>query len=129
MLTKYVIETDGNPYNFELLNEELTIILDASFLGLNDGPPGLQAIFIGGYTLSQEDKDAIFATFAAHDDTANSIGQQLRTNVRATAISAVGVALTDLTQGQIKALVAILLWQQGAVANDGTINPLSDWVN
>jgi len=48
--------------------------------------------------------------------------------VRTAANSAVGVRLTDLSNTQIKALLAVLLFEKKAVAPDGTIRPLADWV-
>jgi hypothetical protein len=49
-------------------------------------------------------------------------------NIRNTAQSAVGVALEDLTQAQIQALLAVVLWQAGGVTPDGKVAPLSAWV-
>lgn len=48
--------------------------------------------------------------------------------VKQAAQSAVGVALTDLTTNQIKALLAVLLFEKKAVDNDGNIRPLAEWV-
>ena len=52
----------------------------------------------------------------------------LRETIKTTAQSAVGVTLDNLTQAQIKSLVAILLLQAGAVADDLTIRPLGQWI-
>jgi hypothetical protein len=42
--------------------------------------------------------------------------------------SAAGVALQDLTTGQIKALMAVLLYKAGGVDPDTmTVRPLSEW--
>ncbi len=49
--------------------------------------------------------------------------------VKNQALSAVGVALTDLTQTQKEALLAVLLWRAGAIDRDATIKPFSEWVN
>lgn len=51
----------------------------------------------------------------------------LRTRVRTTAQSAVGVLITDLTAAQVRALLAVLLWKGGALDKDGRIRPLSEW--
>lgn len=48
--------------------------------------------------------------------------------IRDTAQSAVGVRLDQLTAGQRNALVAVMLWDRKAIANDGTIRPLGQWV-
>jgi hypothetical protein len=52
----------------------------------------------------------------------------LKTAVLTTAQSAVGVALNNLTNVQVRALLAIVLFKEGAVATDGTIKPLNEWV-
>lgn len=54
---------------------------------------------------------------------------QLRTAIVSTAQTAVGVTLNNLTAAQVKALLAILLYKAGGVNNDGTVRPLSQWVN
>ena len=51
----------------------------------------------------------------------------LRQTIVQLAQSTVGERIDQLDNNQIKALVAILLWQRGAIANDLTINPLSYW--
>jgi GAF domain-containing protein len=74
-------------------------------------------------TLAQAAADYLAAAIAAEQ-----ARQQLRDQIKTLAQSAVGETLDNLTQAQLKSLVAILLWKAGAVANDLTINPLSDWV-
>jgi len=74
-------------------------------------------------TLAQAEADYLAAAIAAEQ-----ARQQLRDQIKTLAQSAVGETLDNLTQAQLKSLVAILLWKAGAVANDLTINPLSDWV-
>lgn len=51
----------------------------------------------------------------------------LRTQVVSVAQSAVGVLITNLTAGQVRSLLAILLWHAGALDKDGKIRPLQDW--
>lgn len=53
----------------------------------------------------------------------------LRQKVLALAGSAVGVRVDDLLTGQVKALVAILLWQAGAIDNAGVVLPLAQWID
>lgn len=53
----------------------------------------------------------------------------LRARVLALAQSAVGTRVDDLLAGQVKALVAILLWQAGAIDNAGVVLPLAQWVD
>lgn len=53
----------------------------------------------------------------------------LRQRVVTLAQSAVGTRVDDLLTGQVKALVAILLWQAGALDSSGTVQPLATWVD
>lgn len=53
----------------------------------------------------------------------------LRQTIRQTTQSAVGQRVDQLDNNQVKALLVVLLWQRGAVANDLTINPLADWID
>lgn len=52
----------------------------------------------------------------------------LHSQVISAAQSAVGVSLGSLTAGQRNALMALVLWDKRAIANDGTIRPLAQWV-
>lgn len=81
------------------------------------------------------DEAAIAAVVAAHDPTAIAVAEDaeqaaVASNllaVKALAQSAVGVALADLTAGQVKALLAVLLWSHGAIGSGGRIRPLVEW--
>lgn len=52
----------------------------------------------------------------------------LRQQIQTLAGSAVGVRVDLLTAPQVRALVAILLWQAGALDRTGTVQPLAQWV-
>lgn len=52
----------------------------------------------------------------------------LKSTIVITAQSAVGVNLVDLTVAQQKALLVILLYKNGAISVNGTVNPLAQWV-
>lgn len=52
----------------------------------------------------------------------------LRQRIIQTAQSAVGVQFDQLTNIQLRALVAILLWKNGAIDNTGVVRPLAEWV-
>lgn len=58
---------------------------------------------------------------------AASDASALRTRVRTAAQSAVGVLITDLTATQVRALLAVLLRDAGALDKDGKIRPLNEW--
>lgn len=51
----------------------------------------------------------------------------LRNQVRTLAQSAVGVRIDQLTAAQVRALIAILLHQAGALTPDGAIRPIGEW--
>lgn len=44
------------------------------------------------------------------------------------ALTAVGVRLVDLTAAQIKAIMALVLYNQGGVSSTLTVKPLTSWV-
>lgn len=48
--------------------------------------------------------------------------------IKALARSTVGINLEDLTNLQIKALLAVLLYDARAIDDNGRIRPLKDWV-
>lgn len=52
----------------------------------------------------------------------------LRTRVLTLAQSAVGVQIDQLTAPQIRALVALLLFKQGAIDKSGAVLPLAGWL-
>lgn len=66
-----------------------------------------------------------YVTEKAQKETADNA---LKDRIIVLAQSAVGIQMDQLTQAQIRALMAIVLWKAGAVAEDGSINPLADWV-
>jgi len=47
---------------------------------------------------------------------------------QALAQSAVGVNIQNLTAAQVRALLACLLWQAGAIMKDGIVRPLGEWL-
>jgi hypothetical protein len=54
--------------------------------------------------------------------------RQLRQRVRTLAGGAAGKLITDLTAAEVRALLAVLLWQAGALTPDGAVRPLDEWV-
>lgn len=53
----------------------------------------------------------------------------LRQQIKNTAASAVGTNIRDLTAAQVKALLAIWLYDIGAIDNAGEIRPLAEWMH
>lgn len=84
------------------------------------------------YTASEEAaRDAEEAAAAAEQQAKQQAAQQAaaaRALVVQTAQTAVGVAYGSLTAAQVRALMAVMLWQSGALAADGTVRPLAAWV-
>lgn len=112
-------------YHIEALDAAMRSALGAKFYGLNGGSGGLAAILALNATL--QDQSQILAIATAHDPTTKAPRQIVLDNIRATAQSAEGLLLTDLTAAQVKALLAALLYRAGAVANDGRVKPLAEW--
>lgn len=89
--------------------------------------------YIAVWRLAQpQPTEAELAAAIAAYDTAETARKQeattLRNQVVSLAQSAVGVTLNNLTAAQVRALVAILLWKEGAVTPAGAIRPLAEWV-
>lgn len=70
---------------------------------------------------------AAIVTLETEAAAAATAAAQLRQQVRTTAASAVGVRYDLLTAAQVRALVAILLWKQGALNSLGLVQPLDEW--
>ena len=78
---------------------------------------------------TQQQRDEAATILASYDQaTVDQQRTNLRNQVLSVAGSAEGVLITDLTNVQVRALVACLLWKNGALTNDGHIKPLSEWV-
>lgn len=54
-------------------------------------------------------------------------GQQVAVRLRAAASPAVGVASVSLTAAQVRALLAVLLEERGALDAEGRVRPLEEW--
>jgi hypothetical protein len=72
--------------------------------------------------------EADYLAEQARVDADREAASQLRTQILQAAQSAVGVRLNDLTAAQRNGLIALLLWKEGGVKNDGTIAPLGEWL-
>jgi hypothetical protein len=72
--------------------------------------------------------EADYLVEQARLDADREAASQLRTQILQAAQSAVGVRLNDLTAAQRNGLIALLLWKEGGVKNDGTIAPLGEWL-
>ena len=81
----------------------------------------------GAQPTAQQIADAIVAYDAARD-AEQTAATTLRNQVRTLANSAAGKAITDLTAGEVRALLAILLHKAGAITSNGTVRPLGEWV-
>ncbi len=78
---------------------------------------------------TQADIDAAVAAQEAARVQALADAAQIRQQVLNLAQSAVGIAINALTAVQVRALFAIVLWQEGALNKDGTVRPLADWID
>ena len=92
---------------------------------------GSEQIIVWNLPQPQPTEAEINAASAAYNATqtaAQTEATTLRQQIVTTAQSAVGVSITALTAAQVRALVALLLWKEGAIKADGTIRPLAEWV-
>lgn len=95
-----------------------------------DGAESIHMLFLDGDAVCS----VLLADWAAEQqvlaakEAERQAAAQLRQKVLATAQSAVGVALDQLTTAQRNALIALLLYDAGALDNDGKVRPLGKWV-
>lgn len=97
---------------------------------LRDNGDGNPYIAVWSLQDPQPTAEQIAAAIAAYDaarSAEQATATALRNQVRALANSAAGKAITDLTAGEVRALLAILLHKAGAIANNGAVRPLGEW--
>ena len=91
-------------------------------MGASDWPPPLPR------DPTPEESAAAIAQREAAQQQASADAAALRQQIITLAQSAVGVRLADLTVGQRNALIAVLLWKEGALDRTGTVRPLAEWM-
>lgn len=77
---------------------------------------------------SDETINAAIALYDAAQAQRQADATALRNQVLSLASGAVGKPLNTLVAGEVRALVAILLWQAGGVTGAGIVRPLAEWV-
>lgn len=77
---------------------------------------------------TQAEIDAALAAQAQATAQAQSDAAQLRQRVLGLANSAVGIQVDNLTAAQVRALVVLLLWKNGAIDRTGAVRPPADWL-
>lgn len=70
---------------------------------------------------------AAAAAIDAEAEAARLAAAQLRQQIRTVAGGAVGKRFDLLSAGEVRALLAVVLWRAGAIGNDGTVQPLDKW--
>lgn len=70
---------------------------------------------------------AAIAAYDAAEAQRKTEAQALRQQVLTLAQSAVGVRVDNLTAGQVRALLVVLLWKGGALTPAGNVRPLEAW--
>jgi hypothetical protein len=73
------------------------------------------------------DPVAIRAAYLAAQDQQIADAAALRQRVLTVAQSAVGQSIDTLTAAQVRALVAVLLYKNGALDKNGVVQPLGQW--
>lgn len=99
---------------------------------LRDDADG-RGVYISAWKLPGDPPaDRDIATLAAQYDAAEAARESeasaLRTAIIQAAQGAVGQSVTALTAPQVRALLVILLWKEGALTPAGVVRPLAEWV-
>jgi hypothetical protein len=103
---------------------------DYEIVAVGDGAPAIglwNEALLGPQPSEQQIADAIAAYDAREQQRARDAAQ-LRSKVLTTAQSAAGVRIDDLTAAQVRALLACLLYQAGALDTAGVVQPLAAWL-
>lgn len=74
-----------------------------------------------------EEIAASLAALEAEEASERQAAQQLRENVRALALSAVGVRYDQLTTAQRNALLVAVLWRMGMLDRGGRVRAFEEW--
>lgn len=77
---------------------------------------------------TQAEIDSAVAARQAADQQAITDAAALRQKILTVANSAVGQSIDTITAGQVRALVACLLYRAGALDKSGIVQPLSKWL-
>lgn len=127
------------PLNNDLFREQLAGLPGATFRRAAVDADTWQIVVTTPSDLTAPQQAALAALVAAHDYTQRTAAQQSADQAKADiataknqavtiAQSAVGVGIGALTAPQVRALVACLLWKNGALNPNGTVRALSDWL-
>jgi hypothetical protein len=93
-------------------------------------PPGRTervTVFLDGATVRSAPEAEAPALIAAAE-AERTAQQQLRQRIVTLAQSAVGVSIDVLTAAQRNALIACLLYKEGAITTAGVVRPLGEWL-
>lgn len=99
---------------------------------IRTGDDGHERIAVWNLPGSPPTDAALLAAITAYDAaqaTQAAEATALRQQVVSLAQSAVGQSIAGLTAAQVRALLALLLFNAGAITAQGTVKPLSDWVD
>lgn len=77
---------------------------------------------------TQAEIDAAIAQRATEEQQRQADAAALRQKILAVAGSAVGQSIDTLTAGQVRALVACMLYKAGALDKSGVVQPLAKWL-
>lgn len=124
--THFAVERDGLPRvaAYDDGSRHVLYLDGATVRSMSDAdwPPPLPA---------EPTAEQIAAAIAAREAARQQAAQDalaLRQRVIMLAQSAVGVQIDALTAAQVRALIALLLWQAGAIDRAGMVKPLGEWV-
>lgn len=117
----------GNQWQ-EALHAALVAALPGKALGVGSYAPSGKIIVYMDTTANGDDDNTALQLVAAHDTASRTPEQTAINAVRTAAQSAVGVVYTDLTTAQLRALLAVLIFESGGIDANGAVRPLGQWV-
>ena len=121
-----ILMTQVGTINLEKLDADIRA-LSADFSGLSQGKDRSRLMLHFNDQASEADIAAAQGLVTSHDPLQKTPEQVTLDAIKTIAQSAVGVALNDLTATQVRSLLAVLLWKNGAIKADGTIKAPQDW--
>lgn len=127
------VERDGLPRQaLDQLGSGTNHVLFRNSAGLAQSMPAADWIAQHGALPAAPTQAEIDAALLARQQAAQQTASDaaaLRQQIITLAQSAVGMRVDQLTALQVRALFAIVLWQEGALAPDMTIRPLAQWAD
>jgi hypothetical protein len=127
MTVQEVIMTNVGTINADKLDADIRAAV-ATYAGHCTRPAVSGIILIFRAAATAEEIATAQGLVTAHDPNVKTAEQRARADLKAVAQTAVGVNYNDLTTVQLKALLAVLIFESDGIADDLSIKPLAQWV-